>query len=108
MVAGFTVSKDDCPSADEHADIIEKVNKGFKKSFTTFEQVTNYYRSMVSSLGWMAKIVAPVISLAVSMLGRVMHAWRVRGGEKSLRVHGGARPARDHVRHGDTIEHLQG
>lgn len=75
MIQGFTLSKLDVPTSDdERADITAKVNKAFLQSFTDFKQVTNFYRSLVSSFSWIAKQLAPVLSLSVSILARVMHA----------------------------------
>ncbi|PHR00191.1 MAG: hypothetical protein COB29_16075 [Sulfitobacter sp.] len=73
MIPGFTLSKTDIPDLGEQDAVMAKVNTGFRKTFTTFEQVTNFYRSLVSALGWLAKQCAPILSLPVSILGRVMH-----------------------------------
>ncbi|PHR10085.1 MAG: hypothetical protein COB29_01235 [Sulfitobacter sp.] len=73
MVTGFSLSRADIPDEDEQKIVMHKVNAGFKKTFSYFEQVTNFYRSLVSSLGWIAKQCAPILSLPVSILGRVMH-----------------------------------
>ena len=76
---GTTLTKDDVPTTDSERDFIrKKANKMFNKHFTTYDDVRNFYRGMVSSAGWIAKQVGPSISLAHSLLGRAMHGPSVK------------------------------
>ncbi|PHR10089.1 MAG: hypothetical protein COB29_01225 [Sulfitobacter sp.] len=87
MVPGFTLSELDVPDTDDERDeVVHKVNVAFRRNFSKFTDVTNFYRSLVSSVGWIAKQVAPVLSLAVSILGRAMHApcWKAFTAVKRL------------------------
>jgi hypothetical protein len=87
MVPGFTLTEADVPAGDtEEQVVVSKVNVSFRREFSTFKEVTNFYRSLVSSVGWIAKQVAPVLSLAVSILGRAMHApcWKAFTGIKRV------------------------
>jgi hypothetical protein len=86
ICVGFTLNKGDCPSESEQAEIVSKVNTSFAKNFTTFDQVVTFYRSLTSSLGWIAKSVAPTLSYVVSLLSRVMHCppWKAFGALKRV------------------------
>lgn len=49
------------------------VNKAFRTELHTYEEVTTLYQSIVSSIIWIARQVAPVLVLPCSLLGRVNH-----------------------------------
>lgn len=81
MVDGFQLNKMMGPTTDaERAETLAVVNKifyeaithQFGRQLTTWEQLVAYYAQHVSTIGWIAKQVAPVITLAHSIMGRAM------------------------------------
>ena len=71
------------PTTDsEREQVVQQVNKMFGGAivkqhgalFTSYAQVVTFYAQHVSTIGWIAKQVGPSISLAHSLLGRMMHA----------------------------------
>ena len=82
MTEGFKLHSGMGPSSDkERQEIIIAVNKTFggaiRKRFghpiSTWGEVQQLYSSLVSTVGWIQKQIAPVLSLAHSILGRAMH-----------------------------------
>ena len=73
ITPGFDILPDDPPTEAEQQDILLKVNEMFAKTFTSWAQVVTLYRSMVSGIGWPARMVAPMLATAHSILGRCMH-----------------------------------
>lgn len=81
MIEGFQLNKDMGPTTDTERDEVRKhVNKAFKnpilqqhgRELLTWPEVVSYYAQHVSTIGWIAKQVGVVITLAHSILGRSM------------------------------------
>ena len=73
MTPGFSLSKlDYCDTDSERIELRSKVNKMFSVSLRDATAVRHYYAEIVSTIGWVARQVAPILLLAHSMLGRAM------------------------------------
>ncbi|PHR10098.1 MAG: hypothetical protein COB29_01155 [Sulfitobacter sp.] len=71
---GVDLSSQDCPTtATDQRAVIDKVNEMYRKHFASYDDVRNFYRSLVSTVGWVVKQVGPSIALAHSLLCRMMH-----------------------------------
>ena len=74
MVAGFRLTKDDCPGSDlEREAVRAKVTTMFPRQCDDWAATVSLYRSLVANLNWLAKECAPILSAPVAILSRVMH-----------------------------------
>jgi len=87
MAKGFVVSLDDAPTTP-HAQqiVIDRVNTMFNTRYTTYADVMSYYGHLVSSIGWIATRVGPVLLHAHSTLCRVLSAPTIAGFQGVKRV----------------------
>jgi len=87
MTKGFVVSLQDAP-ADHDAEqlVVSYVNKAFGTSYRQYADVISFYSHLVSSVGWIAHRVGPVLLQAHSFLCRVLSAPTVAGFQGVKRV----------------------
>ena len=75
VATGYNLSKLDEPTNDkEREEVVKAVSRLFGKHCNNYDEAVNFYRSLVSSIGWLAKQVGPSITYAHSIAGRAMHA----------------------------------
>ena len=80
MAKGFIVSLDDAPTTpDAQQIVIDWVNTMFNTRYTTYADVMSYYGHLVSSIGWIATRVGPVLLHVHSTLCRVLSAPTIAG-----------------------------
>jgi hypothetical protein len=81
MIDGFQLNKTMGPNTDDDRTAVladvnklfhEAIQKQFGRPLADWGQLVAYYAQHVSTIGWIAKQVAPVITLAHSILGRAM------------------------------------
>ena len=87
MAKGFVVSLQDAP-ADHDAEqlVVSYANKAFGTSYRQYADVISFYSHLVSSIGWIAHRVGPVLLQAHSVLCRVLSAPTVAGFQGVKRV----------------------
>lgn len=68
---GTLLSKQDCPDSSIAKDqTIAASNKLIQKEFSTYDEIRQFYSSIMSSVGWLTKQVAPVLAHGHSILSR--------------------------------------
>jgi hypothetical protein len=87
MTRGFTVSLADAPTtpADENA-VTDRSNDMFGAHNQSYAETVSYYGHLVSSIGWIAHRVGPILQHAHSVLCRVLSAPTVAGFRAVKRV----------------------
>lgn len=75
MPIGTHLSTEDSPrTAVQQLEVVTKVNKMFNRSFRHYSEVVTFYSHLVSSIGWIASKVGPILLLSHSELCRVLSA----------------------------------
>jgi hypothetical protein len=87
MAKGFIVSLQDAPTgSDAEKAVIDHVNKAFNTDYRQYADVASFYAHLVSSIGWIANRVGPILLHAHSLLCRVLSAPTIAGFQAIKRV----------------------
>ena len=87
MAKGFVVSLQDAPTnADTEQVVTDYVNRAFNTNYRQYADVASFYAHLVSSIGWIANRVGPILLHAHSLLCRVLSAPTVAGFQACKRV----------------------
>ena len=75
MTQGTRISLAQSPrTAGEQLDVVNAVNRIFNTAYTRYSEIITWYGHLVSSIGWIAVKVAPILLLAHSEMCRVLSA----------------------------------
>jgi len=87
MAKGFIVSLQDAPTgSDAEKAVIDHANKAFNTDYRQYADVASFYAHLVSSIGWIANRVGPILLHAHSLCCRVLSAPTVAGFQAIKRV----------------------
>ena len=87
MAKGLVVTLQDAPhdAAGEQA-VVDYVNKAFNTHYRLYADAMSFYAHLVSSIGWIANRVGPILLHAHSLLCRVLSAPTIAGFQAVKRV----------------------